>query len=170
VVPIFGFVLSLAVYALDIYDGADGLFSGTLIINLFGLILLLIAQGNLDYLPLLFIIMGTIIVFLYFNIPPARVWMGASGAMPIALVLFFVAFMTDSFLAFFIMSLMQWIVFASSFLQIISVRLFKRKLFKIAPLHHHFEAVGWSEYKVVMRFWLFALVFTLAGVLAGLWF
>jgi phospho-N-acetylmuramoyl-pentapeptide-transferase len=68
------------------------------------------------------------------------------------------------------MSLMQWIVFASSLIQIASIKLRGKKIFKIAPIHHHFEAKGWPEYKVVMRFWLFAFIFTLAGVFLGLFF
>jgi phospho-N-acetylmuramoyl-pentapeptide-transferase len=170
IVPIFGLLLSLAVYAFDIFDGADGLFSGTFIINCIGLILLLLVQNQLNFIPLIFIILGTLIVFLYFNIPPARVWMGASGAMPIAFTLFFIAFVTHNTIAFLIMSLMQWIVFGSSFIQIVAIRFFDTKIFKIAPLHHHFESEGWPEYKIVMRFWLFSLVFTLAGVLVGLYF
>ncbi len=169
VVPFFSLFMAFAVYAFDIFDGADGLFSGTFIVNFIGMILLLIVQGQFTFIPFLFIVMGTLIVFLYFNIPPARVWMGACGAMPVGFTLFYVAFLTDNLVPFVIMTLMQWVVLASSFIQIVAIRYFKKKVFKIAPLHHHFEAIGWPEYKVVMRFWLFSLVATLLGILVGTW-
>ncbi len=168
VIGTFGVLLALSVTAFDIFDGADGLFSGSFIINFLGLAALLYLQGYDAILLPIFVILGTLVVFLYFNIPPARVWMGAPGAMPVGFALFFIAYITGNLIPFFIMTALQWAVLASSYLQIFAIRILKRKIFKIAPLHHHFESVGWPEYKVVMRFWLVSLMFTMAGVLVGL--
>ncbi|MFH1547271.1 MAG: hypothetical protein ABIC57_02185 [bacterium] len=173
-VPVFykyliaGLVLPVVIYAFDIYDGADGLSSGTLIVNTLGMASLLLLLGRYEFVPALFMLTGGLIVFLYFNIPPARVWMGAPGAMSIAFGLFYIAIVTKTIVPFFIITLVQWIDFSSSVIQIFSLKFLKKKVFKIAPLHHLFEAIGWPEYKVVMRFWLTSLVTTIIGVWVGL--
>lgn len=165
---LIGLVFPVVIYAFDVYDGADGLSSGTLIINSLGFAVLLLILGKYEFFPVLFILVGGLIVFLYFNIPPARVWMGAPGAMSIAFGLFYIAIVTRTIIPFFIITMVQWVDFATSVIQIFSLKFLKKKFFKIAPLHHLFEALGWPEYKVVMRFWLTALVVTILGIWIGL--
>lgn len=168
-IPFFAVLMSLSVYGFDIFDGADGLFSGTFIFNFVGMVVILVVQNQLEFVPVIMIILAVLSVFLYFNIPPARVWMGAVGAMPIGFALFYIAYITGNLVPFFVMTIVQWAVLSSSIIQILSIRLFNKKVFKIAPLHHHFEAVGWPEYKVVMRFWLFSITLTFAAVFLGIY-
>lgn len=168
-IPFFAILMSLSIYGFDIFDGADGLFSGTFIFNFVGMVVILLIQNQLEFIPVIMIILAVLSVFLYFNIPPARVWMGAVGAMPVGFALFYIAYLTGNLVPFFVMTIVQWAVLSSSVIQILSIRLFNKKVFKIAPLHHHFEAIGWPEYKVVMRFWLFSIILTFAAVFLGIY-
>ncbi len=167
IAAISGVVGQFAIYSAELTDGADGLMIGTFtIINLFMTILLLVQQ-QYEFIPILAIIQGVQIVDLYFNIPPARFWNGGPGAMPLGFAMFFIGLVTNNILPYFIMSSITWLIMASSFIQIISLRFFKKRVFKIAPIHHHFQANGWPQYKVVMRFWLFTLVASILGLYVG---
>lgn len=165
---LLGAVLPVVIYIFDIYDGADGLSSGTLIINTLGMMGMLLLQGKYEFVPVLAMLVGSLLVFLYFNIPPARVWMGAPGAMAIGFGLYYVAIVTKNYIPFFFIIFVQFIDFLSSATQIFFLKFLDRKAFKIAPLHHLFEAIGWPEYKVVMRFWLTSAIFTAIGVWIGI--
>lgn len=168
IVIFLGAVGQFAIYSAELTDGADGLMIGIFsIINIF-LIILLLIQGQYAFLPILAIILGVQIVDLYFNIPPARFWNGGPGAMPLGYAMFFVALVTDNLIPYFAMSFITWGIMASSAIQIFSMKFFKRRVFKIAPIHHHFQANGWPQYKVVMRFWLFTLVTCIVGLYLGL--
>lgn len=162
-------LMTVTIYGFDIYDGADGLFSGSFIINYLGLIVLLVAQNKLIYVSMLFIVVAVLAVFLYFNIPPARVRMGASGTIPVSFILFIVSILTGNLIPFFIMTVVQWIDFATSFIPIFSEMKGRKKKGKIVQLHHYFESSGWPETKVVTRFGLAVFFATLAGVLAGVY-
>jgi len=129
---------------------------------------LLIVQGQFDFLPILAIILGVEIIDLYFNIPPARFWNGGPGAMPLGFAIFFIALATNNLLPYIFMSSITWLIMLSSFIQIISLRFFHKRVFKIAPIHHHFQANGWPQYKVVMRFWLFTLATCIMGFYLGI--
>ena len=152
-----GVVGQFAIYSTELTDGADGLMIGIMTIITIFLSFLLILQGQYDFLPILLIILGVEIIDLYFNIPPARFWNGGPGAMPLGFTMFFVALVTNNLIPYIFMSSITWLIMLSSFIQIISLRFFKKRVFKIAPIHHHFQANGWPQYKVVMRFWLFTL-------------
>jgi len=141
-----------------------GIFS---IINI-SMMVLLYLQGQYLFLPILAIILGTQIIDLYFNIPPARFWNGGPGAMPLGFTMFFVALVTDNIPAYFLMTSITWIIMASSAIQILSMKFFKKRVFKIAPIHHHLQANGWPQYKVVMRFWLFTILGCVVGIYVGL--
>lgn len=165
IAAISGVVGQFAIYSAELTDGADGLMVGIfMIINIFLMILLLV-QGQFEFIPILAIILGVQIVDLYFNIPPARFWNGGPGAMPLGFAMFYIGLVTNNILPYFMMSAITWVIMASSFIQIVSLKFFKKRVFKIAPIHHHLQANGWPQYKVVMRFWLF----TLAGCAFGLY-
>ena len=121
-----------------------------------------------EFLPVLAIILGVQIIDLYFNIPPARFWNGGPGAMPLGFAMFFIALVTDNILPYFFMSSITWIIMLSSLIQMVSMKFFKKRVFKIAPIHHHFQANGWPQYKVVMRFWLVTLVTCIVGLYVAL--
>ncbi|HOZ44884.1 MAG TPA: phospho-N-acetylmuramoyl-pentapeptide-transferase, partial [Candidatus Dojkabacteria bacterium] len=89
-------------------------------------------------------------------------------AMPLGFTMFFVALVTNNLIPYIFMSSITWLIMLSSFIQIISLRFFKKRVFKIAPIHHHFQANGWPQYKVVMRFWLFTLATCILGFYLGI--
>lgn len=157
-----------AIYSGELTDGLDGLMIGIFTIITCALSVLLIVQGQYEFLPFLAILLGVEVVDLYFNIPPARFWNGGPGAMPIAFALFFIGLVTDNLIPYFLMSSVTWVIMLSSALQIFSMKFFKRRIFKIAPIHHHFQAVGWPQYKITMRFWLFTLFACILGIYVAL--
>jgi len=157
-----------AIYSGELTDGLDGLMMGIFTIITSAMIALLTIQGQYEFLPFLAILLGVQVVDLYFNIPPARFWNGGPGAMPIAFAIFFIGLVTNNLPAYFLMTAITWVIMGSSAIQILSMKFFKRRVFKIAPLHHHFQAVGWPQYKVTMRFWLFTLFLSILGIYVGL--
>jgi phospho-N-acetylmuramoyl-pentapeptide-transferase len=165
---ITGAIGQFAIYSAELTDGADGLMIGIFTIINFAMLFLLSIQGQYEFIPILAIILGVQLIDLYFNIPPARFWNGGPGAMPLGFSMFFVALVTDNVLPYFLMSSITWLIMASSAIQIISLKFFKKRVFKIAPIHHHFQANGWPQYKVVMRFWLFTLFTCILGIYLGL--
>ncbi len=165
IVGIFG---QFAIYSAELTDGADGLMIGIFTCINIALMILLTIQGQFEFVPILAIILGVQVVDLYFNIPPARFWNGGPGAMPLGFAMFFVAIITNNLLPYLLMTSIPWIILASSAIQIISMKFFKKRVFKIAPIHHHFQANGWPQYKVTMRFWLFTIFTCIIGVYAGL--
>ncbi|MBN1374215.1 hypothetical protein JW962_02685 [Candidatus Dojkabacteria bacterium] len=167
-VPALAFLMLAGVYAFEITDGLDGLLAGLTIRSFIALTILLLAQGNFEILPLLGVMLGTLFVYLYFNIPPARFFMGGPGAMPLGAIFLFLAIYTGNLIPYFFMSIVMWVDMASSFIQIFAIRFLKRRIFRIAPLHHHFEAKGWPEHKVTMRFWLIHQILCFVGILVGL--
>ena len=157
-----------AIYSGELTDGLDGLMIGIFTIITSAFTMLLLVQGKFEFLPFLAIMLGVQIVDLYFNIPPARFWNGGPGAMPIAFSIFFIGLVTNNLPAYFLMTSVTWIIMGSSAIQMLSMKFLKRRVFKIAPLHHHFQAVGWPQYKVTMRFWLFTLFACILGVYVGI--
>ncbi len=157
-----------SIYTFEITDGLDGLMIGISMIIYATFAFLLILQGNFFFLPIIGIILGTLTVDLYFNIPPARFWNGGPSAMPLGFSIFFMALITNNLLPYFIMSSVTWVILGSSTLQLISMKFFNRRIFKIAPLHHHFQAKGWPDTKVTMRFWLYTFVSCILGILVAL--
>jgi phospho-N-acetylmuramoyl-pentapeptide-transferase len=157
-----------AIYSAELTDGADGLMIGIFMIITISIGFLLAVQQKYEFLPILAIILGVQIIDLYFNIPPARFWNGGPGAMPLGFAMFYIALITDNILPYFLMSSITWVIMLSSLIQIVSMKFFKRRVFKIAPIHHHFQANGWPQYKVVMRFWLVTLITCILGLYVGL--
>jgi phospho-N-acetylmuramoyl-pentapeptide-transferase len=168
VLILVGIIGQFAIYSAELTDGADGLMIGIFTAINISLIFLLVIQGQYDFVPILAIILGVQIVDLYFNIPPARFWNGGPGAMPLGFTMFFVALVTNNIIPYFVISSITWLIMASSAIQILSLKIFKKRVFKIAPIHHHFQANGWPQYKVTMRFWLFTLFACILGIYIGL--
>lgn len=157
-----------AIYSAELTDGADGLMIGIFTAINIAFIFMLTVQGQYEFVPILAIILGVQIVDLYFNIPPARFWNGGPGAMPLGFAMFFIALITNNIIPYFVISSITWVIMASSAIQIISMKFFKKRVFKIAPIHHHFQANGWPQYKVTMRFWLFTLFTCIVGIYLAL--
>ncbi|MCD4811690.1 hypothetical protein K8R14_03745 [bacterium] len=165
---ILGLIGQFAVYSAELSDGLDGLMIGIFAIVDIAFIVLLLIQGFYTFIPILAITLGVIIVDLYFNIPPARFWNGGPSAIPLGFIFFFIALITDNLIPYFLITGMTWVIMLSSMIQLVSLKFFKRRVFKIAPLHHHFQALGWPQYKIVMRFWLFTAFASIVGIYLGL--
>lgn len=168
VVLALGILCQFAVYSAELTDGLDGLLIGIFQIITAAMFVLLLIQAKYEFLPALAVIEGVLMVDLYFNIPPARFWNGGPGAMPLGFAIFFISIATDNLIPYFFMSSVTWMIMSSSAIQILSMKLFNRRVFKIAPIHHHFQAVGWPQYKITMRFWLFTAFFCILGIYIGI--
>lgn len=168
IIPLFAFVVTATGNAVNISDGLDGLAGGLLSMSFgaFGLIALL--QGQFLLAGFCFTVVGVLLSYLWFNIYPARFFMGDVGSFAYGVSLGVVAMMTNSLLLLPIIGVLFVVEAGSSLLQIISKKLFHRKIFLSAPVHHHFEAVGWPEAKVTMRFWVIAAVAAFFGVFVAL--
>jgi phospho-N-acetylmuramoyl-pentapeptide-transferase len=168
IVPIFAFVVVAAGNAVNISDGLDGLAGGLVSISYgaFGIIALL--QGQFVIAGFCFTVVGALLSYLWFNIYPARFFMGDVGSFALGTSLGVVAMLTNTLFLLPVIGIVFVIEAGSSLLQIFSKKVFKRKIFLSAPIHHHLEASGWPETKVTMRFWVIATVAAFVGVLLAL--
>jgi len=168
IIPIFAFVVVATGNAVNISDGLDGLAGGLAAIAFgsFGIIALL--QGNGIMAGFCFTVVGALLSYLWFNIYPARFFMGDVGSFALGTSLGVVAMLTDSLFILPIIGLVFVVEAGSSLIQIFSKKVFKRKIFISAPIHHHLEAIGWPETKVTMRFWIIATVCSFVGVMLAL--
>lgn len=168
IVPIFAFAVVAAGNAVNISDGLDGLAGGLLAqaYGFFGIIALL--QGNYGIAGFCFTILGALLSYIWFNIYPARFFMGDVGSFALGTALGVVAMLTNTLLLLPVIALVFVIETGSSLLQITSKKFFGKKIFLSAPLHHHLEASGWPETKVTMRFWVIGAVCGFLGLLLAL--
>lgn len=173
IIPLFVLV-SLALYASGVIDGIDGLSGGVFGSIFASYTIIAFAQDQIDLAAFTACIVGGLLAFLWFNIPPARFYMSDTGTMGLTLALGAVAFMTDSLgggvgiSVLPVIGALLVVTVASDIAQVVSKKFFGRKLLRIAPLHHHFEAIGWPGEKVVMRYWVLSVVFAFAGVIIAL--
>lgn len=161
----FVIIVMLATFSGGVIDGIDGLSGGVLASIFASYALVSFVNNQMDLAALCGVIAGSILAFLWFNIPPARFYMGEVGMMPLTITLATIAFLTDSVLLLPVIAFPLVATSLSSILQLTSKKLFNKKVFRIAPLHHHFEALGWPSYKVTMRYWVLSLVFAIMGVI-----
>lgn len=166
--PFAAFMIVSFTNAVNIADGLDGLAAGLLVICLFAF--LAISQGILDSTLSVFIgvWIGALIAFLYFNVYPARIWMGDVGALSFGATLAVIGLLLGKSIALSIIGGVFVVEVASSALQLLSKRFLKRKLLEVAPLHLYFQNKGWEEPKIVVRFWLAGILFAIIGLLFGL--
>lgn len=168
IVPLFVLAVVATSNAVNISDGLDGLAGGLLAISYgtFGVIALL--QEHMLLSGFCFTVLGALLSYLWFNIYPARFFMGDVGSFAFGTSLGVVAMLTNTLFLLPIIGILFVIEAGSSLIQILSKRLFHRKIFLSAPIHHHLEAKGWPETKVTMRFWVIACVAGFTGVLLAL--
>jgi len=166
-IPLFILVIISSANAVNITDGLDGLAGGLLLIA-FG------SFGVIAYLKGLFIlaalcgsISGAIVAFLWFNIPPAKYFMGDAGALALGATLGVIAMLTNSIVVLPLIGAMFVVETLSVILQLSWKKIFKRKLFLVAPIHHHFEKLQCPEHTIVMRFWIVGAFFALLGLIIG---
>lgn len=153
-IPLFAFVVIATGNAVNITDGLDGLAGGlsAIAFGFFGAIALM--QGNIGIAGFCFTVVGALLSYTWFNIFPARFFMTDIGSFALGTSLGVVAMLTDTLFLLPIIGFVFVADTATSLLQIASKKIFHRKIFLSAPVHHHFEAIGWPETKVTMRFWL----------------
>lgn len=173
-IPIFVLV-TLFIYSGGVIDGIDGLSGGVFASIFFAYAGIAFFQNQINLAAFCTVIVGSILAFLWFNIPPARFYMSETGSMALTITLAIVAFMTDSMgegrgiAVLPIIALPLVVTTLSVIIQVVSKKLrHGKKVFLIAPLHHHFEAKGWPAYKVTMRYWVVSIICAIFGVILAL--
>lgn len=164
IVPFVIFTLLAMINSVNISDGMDGLAAGMLLAAFAGFFIIAVDQGRPDLAFLISTVVGALFAYLYFNIPPARIQFGDIGSYSMGAMLAAVAFALNVPLLLLIMGAPFVVEVSSSIIQAIARRIFGRRLLEMAPLHHHFEMLGWSEEKVVMRAWLLSCIATIMGL------
>lgn len=170
IIPLF-ILLTNFLYASGVIDGIDGLSGGVFAAVFTAYAGVAIIQLQYDLAAFCIMLSGAILAFLWFNIPPARFWMTETGSMALTLTLAVVVLMTDQLVDGYGIALLPIIGFLllatvfSNILQLSYRKLTGKKLFRIAPLHHHFEAIGWPAYKVTMRYWIISMICAVSGVI-----
>lgn len=163
-VPFFIFVIVATAFSVNEADGLDGLAGGTLLTSFAAYAIIAFAQGKYDLAVFCGVILGALLAFLWFNIHPASFFMGDTGAMSLGVTLGIVAMLTNAALLLPIIGFVFLLESLSVLVQVGWRHVFKKKLFRSAPFHHHLEAIGWPEPQIVMRIWVVSMVFGAIGV------
>ena len=172
-IPFF-ILITLAIYASGVIDGIDGLAGGVFAIVFMAYAGIAFAQDQIALSAFAACVSGAIFAFLWFNVAPARFYLSETGSMALTLALAITAFSADvlgdgvgvAVLPIIALPLSATVV--TSILQVIWKKVFHKKLFRIAPIHHHFEAIGWSPHKVVMRYWIITIISSIFGIAIAL--
>ncbi len=167
-IPVFIFVIVATAFSVNEIDGLDGLAGGTLLAAFAAFGAIALAEGKVELAAFCGVIAGALLAFLWFNIPPARFIMGDTGAMSLGVTLGIVALLTNAALLLPVIGVLFVIESLSVIIQLLSKRFRGKKVFLSAPIHHHLEAIGWPEQKIVMRFWVIAAVTAALGVVLHL--
>lgn len=167
-IPLFIIALVWAAFASNLTDGLDGLAGGIFALSYGAYAIIALTQGKVELALFCGTIMGALLAFLWFNINPARFFMGDTGSMALGITLGVIAFLTNSIVVFPIITLIFTIEGLSFIIQRFWRIVFKRKLFLSSPIHHHLEAIGWPEQKIVMRFWVIGAASAVIGLAIAL--
>ncbi len=167
-IPLFIFIIIAMANAVNITDGLDGLAGGLLLFNYVVYAFITYNQGLMILSAICMLIVGALIAFLWFNIKPASFYMGDIGSLALGANLGIMAMMTDTLAVLIIISGIYILEICSVIIQLTSKKLRNgKKIFRIAPFHHHLEAIGWSEETVVMRFWLVGMILSSIGLIVS---
>ena len=164
-IPIFIFIIVGTSFSVNETDGLDGLAGGSLLAAFSAYSVISFMLGRYDLAAFCAVIAGALLAFLWFNIYPARFFMGDTGAMSLGITLGIIAMLTNFALLLPIIGFIFVIEAMSFLIQVTSKKIRKKKVFLSAPIHHHFEAGGWPEPKIVMRFWIISAVMAVIGIL-----
>jgi phospho-N-acetylmuramoyl-pentapeptide-transferase len=167
-IPLFILVITSTANAVNITDGLDGLAGGLLIISFGAFSIIAFVQSLFILSAFCMVIVGALLGFMWYNIFPAHFIMGDTGALSLGATLGVIAMMTNSVAVLPIIGFMFVIETLSVIIQLTSKKFFHRKVFLIAPLHHHFEKKGWSEPNIVMRFWILGGFTGTLGLILGM--
>lgn len=163
-IPLTAIIIVAFSNAYNISDGLDGLAAGLLLICLFAFLALASSILNLSLASFIGLWIGTLLAFLYFNVYPARIFLGDAGSFSFGATLAVVGLLTGKILAVAIIGGMFVVIVSSSLAQIISKKFFNKKLLPVAPIHMYFRYIGWEEPKIVARFWLAGGLFAIFGL------
>ncbi len=167
-IPFFIFIM-FSMWSTSVIDGIDGLSGGVLSSIFMAYSLIAFLNGQFNLAGFCAVITGGILAFLWFNIPPARFYMGETGMIGLTVTLSVIAFLTNTVLLLPIIAFPLFITSLSGIIQMTSRRFCHgKKVFLFAPLHHHFEALGWPKYKVTMRYWIVGIMSSALGVIISL--
>jgi len=150
--PFFIFVFVASTFSLNETDGIDGLSSGVSLIALAVFIIIAFVQGRFELAALLMVIGGALVPYLWYNMPTASWFMGDTGSMMLGALFGVLAMYTNTALLLPLILCVPFMESTSVIIQVTSKKLRHKKIFKSTPIHHHFEAIGWSEAMVTMRF------------------
>ena len=166
-IPLFALVIVSTSNAVNITDGLDGLAGGLLILAFAAFGVIAYVKGLLILAIFCGLLIGTLMAFLWNNVPPALYYMGDTGALAYGATLGVMAMMTNSLVPLLVIGLIFIVETFSVILQLTSKKLFGRKIFLVAPIHHHFEKKGWGEAKITMRFWILGALCGAIGLIIG---
>jgi phospho-N-acetylmuramoyl-pentapeptide-transferase len=167
-IPFFILVM-FSLWSSSVIDGVDGLSGGVMASIFMAYTLIAFFNNQSDLATLCAVITGGTLAFLWFNIPPARFYMGETGMIGLTVTLSVVAFMTNTVLLLPIIAFPLFVTSLSNVIQIVSKKFRNgKKVFLLAPLHHHFEALGWPKYKVTMRYWIVGIITSIIGVIVSI--
>lgn len=173
IIPLF-VLITLGLYAGGVIDGIDGLSGGVFSAAFMAYAGIAYFQNQINLAAFSATLTGAILAFLWFNIPPARFWMTETGTMGLTMTLSVIAFMTDTpgggygIAALPIIAFPLVITVLSNVVQVASKKFRGKKILRIAPLHHHLEAIGWPSYKVTMRYWIISIICAIVGMIVAL--
>jgi phospho-N-acetylmuramoyl-pentapeptide-transferase len=163
--PFFMFIIIASAFSANLTDGLDGLLGGVSLFAFGALAAVAFSLGRFDLAAFDAMIVGALLAFLWFNIYPARFFMGDTGSMALGITMGVIAMLTNTalFLPFF--AFIMVIESLSVIFQVASKKIFERKIFLSTPIHHHFEALGWPESQITMRFWIVSAVMSGLGLI-----
>lgn len=163
-IPLFMFIIIASAFSANETDGLDGLLGGVSLFAFVALTAVAFVLGRYNLAAFGGAMIGSLLAFLWFNIFPAKFFMGDTGSMSLGITIGVVAMLTNTVLLLPFFAIILVAESLSVIIQMISKKVFKRKIFHSAPVHHHFEALGWPESQVTMRFWIISAVFVSFGL------
>lgn len=163
--PFFMFIIIASAFSVNETDGLDGLAGGVMLFAFSALTVIAFTLGRYHLATFNAIIVGALLAFLWFNIYPARFFMGDTGSMALGITLGITAMLTNTALLLPFFAFIPMIESLSVIIQMTSKKIFGRKIFLSTPIHHHFEAIGWHESQITMRFWIISAVFSILGLI-----
>lgn len=164
IIPIIILFVMFTANAVNIADGMDGLVGGSLIVTFLGLMVLSWVEGRTAFTPLDATIVGALIAYTYFNVKPARFQMGDVGSLGLGTLLAINAIAINKVMILPLLGFIFYVEIFSVIIQVFYRRFLGRRFFKMSPLHHHYEIIGWNEEKIVMRFWIIQAFMVIVAV------
>lgn len=163
-IPLFIFIIVASAFSANETDGLDGLAGGVMLFAFSALTAVAFALGRYELAAFSGVVVGALLAFLWFNIYPARFFMGDTGSMALGITLGVIAMLTNTTLLLPLFAPILVIESLSVIVQVISKKLRGKKIFISTPIHHHFEAIGWPETQVTMRFWIISVISVAFGL------